>query len=230
MSAAGRLSAAIRSRLNQLNPPEGGRSKCGRRMPVPRIPPGGFTLGGLSGCWSSDGAFGGVVPLTIAVASASTELEDAPPPPAVHAAAAGGRPPLRTLPGGTTCTGIVPSCRRDPPRTATTVIVYVPGASGRWWNLPEKGTRLRPRLPRTVALPATAQLGRGPRTTRMILPGRLNRKLILVPRREAGPRVANRLLDACTCGGAPPLEAFWAPPRARPARPARGGARGPDAP
>ena len=149
---------------------------CGGRIPVPRIPPGGFTLGGLSGCWPAGGAFGGVVPLTIAVASASKELEDVPPAPAVQGAAAGGLRPLRTLPGGTTWTGIVPSSRRDPPRTATTVIVYVPRASGRWWNLPEKGTRLRPRLPRTVVVPATAQLGRGPRTTSMIFADRPSQK------------------------------------------------------
>src|SRR5207249_9880713 len=82
--------------------------------------------------------------------------------------------PTRRSSDLTTCTGIVPSSRRDPPRTATTVIVYVPRASGRWWNLPEKGTRLRPRLPRTVVVPATAQLGRGPRTTRDRKSTRLN--------------------------------------------------------
>ena len=93
-------------------------------MPVPRIPPGGFTLGGLSGCACLGAALaGGAVPWTIAAASARTEPEDGPLALAAQGATAGGRPPLRTRPGGTTCTGIVPSSLRDLPRTATTVIV-----------------------------------------------------------------------------------------------------------
>jgi hypothetical protein len=65
-----------------------------------------------------------------------------------------------------------------------------------------------PGRPRTAFVPATAQLGRGPRTTRMIFAARFSRKLIFVPRREAGPRVANRLLDARTCGGSPDWKLF----------------------
>src|SRR5436309_12993617 len=81
-----------------------------------------------------------------------------------------------------------------------------------------------PGRPRTVVVPAPGELGRGARTTRRIFAARFSRTLIFVPRREAGPRVANRLRDARTWGGSPDWKLFE--PLAGAGPPVREGAGG----
>src|SRR5690242_20177555 len=71
----------------------------------------------------------------------------------------------------------------------------MPGARCRWPSRPENRTRFRPACARTNFRPSTAQLGLGPRTTSSTLAGSLSRKLSVVPRFRAGPRVEKRVRE-----------------------------------
>src|SRR5438034_477740 len=111
----------------------------------------------------------------------------------------GGDPGRRTrLLGGTTWIEIMPTCRRALPRLATTTISYVPGPSVRPPKRPFSRTRFSPCRPRTDFLPATPQLGLGPRTTKITLAGAVSRKVTVVPRCRFGPRVEKRRREART--------------------------------
>ena len=99
-------------------------------------------------------------------------------------------------PGGTTATARRPSIVLLPPRRATIVIPYVPGASGLPWKRPRKRTRLTP-LPRlTTFRPARPQLGLGPRTSSTTVAGADRWNVIVVPRCP-GPRVWKRVRETC---------------------------------
>src|SRR6184192_2742785 len=111
---------------------------------------------------------------------------------------AGGEPGRRTrLPGGTTWIEILPTWCRVLPRLATTTISYVPGVRARPPKRPFSRTRFSPRRPRTDFLPATPQLGLGPRTMKTTLAGAVSRKVTVVPR-LLGPRVEKRRREART--------------------------------
>lgn len=104
-------------------------------------------------------------------------------------------------PGGTTVTARRPSIVLVPPRRATIMIPYVPGASGRPWKRPRKRTRLTP-FPRLTTLrPARPQLGLGPRTSSTTVAGAVRWNVIVVPRRP-GPRVWKRVRATCGAVGA----------------------------
>src|SRR5207247_9385554 len=80
---------------------------------------------------------------------------------------------------------------------------YVPGPSVRPPKRPFSRTRFSPCRPRTDFLPATPQLGLGPRTTKITLAGAVSRKVTVVPRCRFGPRVEKRRREARTLPVAP---------------------------
>jgi len=125
------------------------------------------------------------------------ELEAAAPAPAWQPAKTGlADDRWIRWPGGTTVTARRPSIVLVPPRRATIVIPYVPGASGRPWKRPRKRTRLTP-FPRLTTLrPARPQLGLGPRTSSTTVAGAVRWNVIVVPRRP-GPRVWKRVRATC---------------------------------
>jgi hypothetical protein len=189
---------AIRTTNRSQPNEEPGRCTRGG-APTPRVLP---RLGGLKGALAPDGGVGFAL-------SGESKREAAP----ANTSAASSRPArrlqvglatgaarcalVRCLSGRTTSTTIRAMGMRDPPRTTSMVIEYLPGASGRPCRRPEKRTWLAPRTPRATWTPRISQLD--PRTTSTTLAGRSSRKLIVVPRFDLGPREEKRVRDTRAC-------------------------------